>query len=100
MVRSSDKTTRLAFAFTAFMALAFTAACNRGVECTSEVTAGTGTFKATARAEEEAAAKRTALKEACMKMCVETKASMLDSCASRCVVDAAATKIGARTTCK
>jgi len=105
MVRSSDKTLRPAharlFAFASFVWFASSAlvACKSGVECTTEVTAGSGTFKASARAEDEAAAKRNALKDACTKMCVGTNASMLDSCASRCVVDAAATKIGARTTC-
>lgn len=75
--------------------------CRRSVECTSEVTAGEGTYKAQARGEgEEGPVMKQALRDACQKMCVGTKAPMLDACVSRCVVDAGAAKIGARTTCK
>lgn len=85
----------------AFALLVFAAGCRRSVECTSEVTAGEGTFKAVARGEsEEGPVMKQALRDACQKMCVGTKASMLDACVSRCVVDAGAAKIGARTTCK
>lgn len=75
--------------------------CSRKVECTSEVIAGASSYKATAKAEgEEGAVMKTALRDACQKMCVGTKAPMLDACTARCVVDAGALKIGARTTCK
>jgi hypothetical protein len=75
--------------------------CRRSVECTTEVTAGTGTFKAIARGEgEEGPVMKQALRDACQKMCVGTKAPMIDACVSKCVVDVGATKIGARTTCK
>jgi len=76
------------------------AGCNR-VECTSEVTAGNGTFKATAKGSgEEGPVMKQALRDACQKMCVEQKASILDACVARCAVDANAGKIGARTTCQ
>ena len=77
------------------------AACGRNVECTSEVIAGPGTFKGTARGEgEEGPVMKAALRDACQKMCVDTKSPMIDACVARCVVDAGAMKIGARTTCK
>lgn len=76
-------------------------ACNRGVECTSEVIAGPGTFKGSARGEgEEGPIMKAALRDACQKMCVDTKAPMIDACVARCAVDAGAMKIGARTSCK
>lgn len=75
--------------------------CKRSVECTTEVTAGEGTFKAVAKGEgEEGPIMKTALREACQKMCVGTKAPMIDACVSKCVVDVGAAKIGARTSCK
>jgi hypothetical protein len=81
--------------------LAVAPGCRRSVECTTEVTAGEGTFKAVARGEgEEGPVMKAALREACQKMCVGTKAPMLDACVSRCVVDVGAAKIGARTSCK
>lgn len=85
----------------AFVVLVFAAGCRKSVECTSEVTAGEGTYKAVARGEsEEGPVMKQALRDACQKMCVGTKAPMIDACVSRCVVDAGAEKIGARTTCK
>jgi len=81
--------------------LALAAGCRRSVECTTEVTAGEGTYKAVVRGGgEEGPVMKAALRDACQKMCVGTKAAMLDACVSRCVVDAGAAKIGARTTCK
>jgi len=81
--------------------LSITPGCKRSVECTSEVTAGEGTYKAVAKGEgEEGPVMKQALREACQKMCVGTKSPMLDACVARCVVDAGAAKIGARTTCK
>jgi hypothetical protein len=90
--------------FVAMFALAFvvfTTGCRRSIECTSEITAGEGTYKAVARGEsEEGPVMKQALRDACQKMCVGTKAPMIDACVSRCVVDAGAAKIGARTSCK
>ncbi len=75
--------------------------CKRGVECTTEITAGTGTFKGTARGEgeEKGPVMKASLRDACQRMCVDTKAPVLDTCITRCSVDVGATKIGARTTC-
>lgn len=85
----------------AVVLLALTSGCKRSVECTTEVTAGEGTYKAVAKgAGEEGPVMKQALREACQKMCVGTKAPMLDACVARCVVDAGASKIGARTSCK
>lgn len=84
-----------------FALLAVAPGCKRSVECTSEVTAGSGTFKATAKGEgEEGPVMKAALRDACQKMCVGTKAPMIDACVSKCVVDVSAAKIGARTSCK
>jgi len=81
--------------------LALLAGCKRNVECTSEITAGTGTFKGTARGEgdEKGPVMKAALRDACQRMCVDTKAPVIDACVTRCTVDVGATKIGARTTC-
>jgi hypothetical protein len=89
----------LPLALLAFLALL--AGCKRGVECTSEITAGTGTFKGTARGEgdEKGPVMKAALRDACQRMCVDTKAPVIDACITRCTVDATATKIGARTSC-
>lgn len=85
----------------ALMLLAITPGCKRSVECTSEVTAGEGTYKAVAKGDgEEGPVMKQALREACQKMCVGTKSPMIDACVARCVVDAGAAKIGAHTTCK
>ena len=75
--------------------------CRRSVECSSEVTAGEGTYKAVAQGVgEEGPVMKQALRDACQKMCVDTKAAVLDACVARCVVDVGAAKIGGRTTCK
>jgi hypothetical protein len=85
----------------AFTLLAVAPGCKHSVECTTEVTAGEGTYKAVARGEgEEGPVMKVALRDACQKMCVGTKSPMLDACVARCVVDAGAAKIGARTSCK
>ncbi|MDI1431942.1 MULTISPECIES: hypothetical protein [Polyangium] len=83
------------------LALSLLAGCKRGVECTTEITAGTGTFKGTARGEgdEKGPVMKAALRDACQRMCVDTKAAMIDACVTRCTVDVGATKIGARTSC-
>ncbi|MDI1443237.1 hypothetical protein [Polyangium sp. 6x1] len=83
------------------LVLSLLAGCKRGVECTTEITAGSGTFKATARGEgdEKGPVMKAALRDACQRMCVETKSPMVDACVTRCTVDVGATKIGARTSC-
>jgi hypothetical protein len=86
--------------FVLLTAAATASACGRKVECTTEITAGDGTYKATARGEgEEAQVAKAALRDACERMCVGTKAPMLDACVSRCTVDVGAAKIGAKTSC-
>ncbi|MDC3954575.1 hypothetical protein [Polyangium jinanense] len=82
------------------LVLALLAGCKRGVECTTEITAGAGTFKGTAHGEgEKGPVMKAALRNACQKMCVDTKSPMLDACITRCTVDVGATKIGARSSC-
>jgi hypothetical protein len=77
------------------------AACSKTIECTTEVTAGDGSYKATAQGEaDRTAVSKSSLRDACQRMCVGTKAPVLDTCVARCAVDAGAGKIGARTTCK
>ncbi|MRG94825.1 hypothetical protein [Polyangium spumosum] len=76
-------------------------ACKGSVECTTEITAGTGTFKGSARGQgdEKGPVMKAALRDACQKMCVDTKAPVIDACVTRCTVDVGAAKIGARTSC-
>lgn len=77
------------------------AACNGDLTCTTEVTQGSGTFRGTATgARSEADIRREALRIACGELCASGGAAKEDGCVSRCAVDAASAKIGARTTCK
>ena len=75
------------------------AGCSKPLQCTAEVTEGTGTHRASARAEageSERELKRRALKLACADLC---KARDGKGCEARCTVDADAGKIGARVQC-
>gem|GEM_PF-2997929 len=81
--------------------LAVEPGCHRSLECTTEVTADAGAFRSVAKGEgEEGPVMKAALRDACQKMCVGTKAPMIDACVSKCVVDVGAEKIVARTSCK
>lgn len=69
--------------------------------CTTEVTAGSGTFKAVAEGTRpQAELERDSLVFACGQLCNPGKIEETDeACVSRCTVDAQAGKIGVRTTC-
>ncbi len=70
--------------------------------CTTEVTAGSGTFKAVAQGTRpQRELERDSLSSACKQLCAASKpeASNSEACISRCSVDAVAGKIGVRTTC-
>jgi len=83
------------------VAVVLLGACARKVECTSEVTSGSGTYKATATGSgERAMIVKLALRNACERMCEASKSPAAEACAPRCVIDAGAGKIGARTICK
>lgn len=77
------------------------AGCGKPMACTTEVTAGNGTSKAVAEGTRpRAELERESLAAACKLLCAQQKpADTSDACASRCAVDAAAGKIGVRTTC-
>jgi hypothetical protein len=75
------------------------AGCRPSGACTAEVTDGRGTFKATAEGRApQADLERAAVRAACEKLCA-AMGDADDACVSRCDVDAASGKIGARTTC-
>ncbi len=74
--------------------------CAPNVECTTEVTSGSGTWKGVAKGKEaDRVTKLASVRDACRQMCAATKAESIDGCAGRCSADAEAGKIGARTTC-
>jgi hypothetical protein len=75
-------------------------ACSSEVQCKSEVTDGSASFTgyATGKAETDALRKGS-LRDACLQRCAAAKAPLLDSCATACIVDVDAKKIGGRTTC-
>lgn len=83
------------------LAALVTSACNRELSCTTEVTAGQGTFRGTtAGTRSEADIRRESLRIACGEMCAAGGSTKADGCVSRCAVDVESKKIGARTTCK
>ena len=76
------------------------AGCSSEVECKSEVTEGGGTYAGSAKGKsDDPNVKKESIKEACRQMCAGTKAAFVESCASKCAVDAEAGKLGAKTTC-
>ncbi len=106
-MRRSDRTPRRCPTFlTAAMALATLAAagssgCSKTVECSSEIATGSGAYKGKAQGsgEDAASVRRESVKDACARMCMETKALEFNGCRARCVADAEAGKVGAKTTC-
>jgi hypothetical protein len=74
--------------------------CGGNVDCTTEVTDGRVTYTGRSKGKAEDQALRVeSVRDACRQKCAIEKAPMVDSCASRCVVDAESAKIGAKTTC-
>ena len=76
-------------------------ACGPEVTCSTEVTDGSGRFRAVAsgrkpRPDVQKAAERAA----CGKLCAARGNSADDACVSRCAVDVVAGKVGARTSCE
>jgi hypothetical protein len=70
--------------------------------CTTEVTEGSGTFKAVAqgRSNHQPVIEHESLDAACEQLCVATRRTApRAACISRCAVDASMGKIGLRTTC-
>ncbi len=83
------------------LALIFAAGCSKPLECTSEVTEGAGTHRASARAEAgeaEPKVRQRALGAACDRLC-EARGDAKPGCSARCQVDAGAGKIGAHVRC-
>jgi hypothetical protein len=90
---------RTAWRAIAVLGVSLTVACERPLECTSEITEGAGTVRASARAgvgESEAAVRRRAMTAACEKLCKEPAAA---GCVARCQIDVEVGKIGGRTRC-
>lgn len=85
----------------AALSAAFLCACGSGpIECKTEITDGSASFKGAATAKVEDAALRTAsIRDACTQRCGAQKAPMLDACTAACVTDVGAQKLGAKTTC-
>ena len=89
-------------ALVALPALSLLTGCGESMTCTTEVTAGSGTFKAVAEGKRpQRELERDSLSSACKQLCAASKleASTTEACVSRCSVDAIAGKIGVRTTC-
>jgi hypothetical protein len=83
-------------------ALPLLAGCGESMACSTEVTAGTGTFKAVAEGKRpQRELERESLASACKQLCAASKveATTTEACVSRCSVDSVAGKIGVRTTC-
>lgn len=77
-------------------------ACGKSLVCTTEVTEGSGTFKAVAqgRSAHRPTIEHESLASACEQLCAATRrADPRAACVSRCSVDAAVGKIGVRTSC-
>src|SRR5690242_2857662 len=64
------------------------AACSGEIECKTEIATGSATFsgKAVGKAENDAL-RRESVRDACVQKCAAEKATMIDSCASRCATD-------------
>jgi hypothetical protein len=78
------------------------AGCGKPMICTTEVTEGSGMFKAVAqgRSNHRAVIEHESLDAACEQLCVGTRVKApRAACISRCAVDASMGKIGVRTTC-
>lgn len=98
MARSSSILTAIA---ALHLAAPFLTACNRELICTSEVTAGSGTFHGTASGtRSEADLRREAVHVACGQLCAAGGPAGAEGCVGRCAVDVESAKIGARTSCK
>ncbi len=85
----------------ALAALLFYCGCSKPLICTSEVSEGDGTHRASVRAnsgEAEPALRRRAIGAACEHLC-EGKADAKPGCRARCQVDVEAGKVGARVRC-
>ncbi len=74
--------------------------CTKPIACTAEVTEGSGSHRASARAapgEAEKQLRRRVVLLACEKLCVAKDEGA--ACAPRCAVDVEAGKVGARVQC-
>ena len=84
----------------AFAALALAATGCSKARCTTEITDGTASYKGVAEGKKgQLKLDRDAMRDACRQLCSSQKAAVPDTCASRCMTDIDAAKIGARTTC-
>lgn len=74
--------------------------CSGEIECKTEITDGSASYKGAAAGKAEGPELRTAsVREACRQRCAAEKAPMIDACTAACVTDVGAQKLGAKTTC-
>jgi hypothetical protein len=75
-------------------------ACSGEIECKSEVTDGSASFKGAAVGKlENEALRRASLQVACRQLCGARMATMIEPCTAVCVTDVGAGKLGGKTTC-
>lgn len=75
-------------------------ACSGEVECKSEVTDGSTSFKGAAVGTVESETlRRDSARDACRQKCAAEKATMIEPCTAACTTDIGAGKLGAKTTC-
>lgn len=75
-------------------------ACSGDIECKTEVTNGSASFKGAAAGKvENDALRQGSVRDACRQKCGAEKAVMIEPCTAACTTDVAAGKLGAKTTC-
>lgn len=75
--------------------------CPQRTECTAQLVTGEGTYKgkSSGPADDPAPVRRKATKDACVSMCLQTKAPNMETCPAECAANAEAGKVGVRVTC-
>jgi hypothetical protein len=92
---------RVAVAVALLALVALGAGCKKGVTCATELKDGEATFRGSAKGEKEDGSLRdNAMRDACRQLCAAKPAELVDACASTCVTDVTAAKLGAKTTCE
>lgn len=76
------------------------AGCSGEIQCTTEVTTGSASYRGAAVGKSESESlRRDSVREACRQKCAADKAPMVDACTATCTTDVASQKLGAKTTC-
>lgn len=76
-------------------------ACSEQTDCVAQLVTGSGTYrgKASGPARDPGPVRRKATRDACLTMCLQTKAVNMETCPPECVVDAEAGKVGVKVQC-